>query len=200
MEKEKLKIDKLEDITEIRKLDAAMDLMESAKQKLTGMFEGMGMILKTAKKSLLNLETEKAALQKIKAEQEEEISGLTGQQMDLLKEYEAVKVELEKFTRSAVSGDGDVSFEDMTATLGIYRVLLEEIWQSQPHFKVLLLLHGDAEVMDLDHLKNASGIAGAMVLRACHELAKANLITFDIETKQAKLVRRLFPKRNKKDE
>lgn len=181
---------------EIKKLDAAKMIMQSAQKNMIEMFGGIEKIIENTKTSFINLDAEKSRLDQIRKEQENKISGMTDEQAKLLKEYEAVKEELEKFTRMAVA-DGEVRIEDMKATLTIYRILLEEIWQSQPHFKVLWLLHGDQEEMDVDQLKGASGIGGAMILHACHELAKANLITFSMETKKAKLIRRLFPKPNK---
>lgn len=182
---------------EIKKLDAAKVIMQSAQKNMTEMFTGIEKIIDNAKFTLTSLEKEKIRLNNVSREQETKITGLTDKQARLLKEYESVKEELEKFTRMAVA-DGEVRVEDMKATLTIYRILLEEIWQSQPHFKVLWLLHGDREDMDVDQLKGASGVSGAMILHACHELSKANLITFDLETKKAKLVRRLFPKRDRR--
>ncbi len=185
---------------EIKKLDAALNIVHTAQKNLTEMFGGIEKIIGNSKKTLLSLEEEKQNLELIKQEQESQISGLTDQQKQLLKEYAAVKEELEKFTRMAVEDGGEIKLEDMQATLAIYRVLLEEIWQSQPHFKVLWLLHGDRDQMTVEQLKSASGISGAMVLRACHELSHANLIEFDPDNKTAKLVRRLFSRKSKKKE
>ena len=92
------------------------------------------------------------------------------------------------------SGEDEFNIENMRATLSIYRVLLEEIYSSQPHFKVLFLLHAIDE-MTADQLKGASGIGGAMILRACHELRRADLIKFDEDTHVAKLIKRFFPKK-----
>ncbi len=117
--------------------------------------------------------------------------------MKLLKEYEQVKEELEKFAKVA-SDDGIIKLEDMKETLAVYRILLEDIFQSQPHFKVLHVLHGDADSMSFDQLKGATGISGVGILHACHELAAASLIDFDTDTKYVKLIRRLFPKRELK--
>jgi hypothetical protein len=168
---------------EIKKLDNAYAIIQDAESKFSEIWGPLKNTIQVAKSSLLN--------------QANEISGLTDKQKQLLKEYEVLKEELEKFSRLAVSSGETVKIEDMQASLAIYRVLLEEIWQSQPHFRVLFLLHGDTPEMDVDRIKAASGVSGAMVLRACHELAKANLITFNIENKTAKLVKRLFPKREK---
>ena len=186
---------------ELKKLEAALDLVFSAEANMKGLFDGLVKIINKTKDNFNSLEQQKQILedQKIDLEkkakkQAKEISGLNQEQIHLLQEYEGLKEELEKFTRMA-SGDGEIKIEDMRATLAIYRVLLEEIYSSQPHFKVLFLLHGDADEMSIDHLKGASGIGGAMILRACHELHRANLIKFDEDAHMAKLEMRFFPKK-----
>lgn len=186
---------------ELKKLEAALDLVFSAEANMKGLFDGLVKIINKTKDNFNSLEQQKQILedQKIELEkkakkQAKEISGLTQNQMNLLKEYEGVKEELEKITRMA-SGDDEFRIEDMRATLAIYRVLLEEIYSSQPHFKVLFLLHGDADEMTIDQLKGASGIGGAMILRAVHELHRANLIKFDEDSHMAKLEMRFFPKK-----
>lgn len=182
---------------EIEKINAAVKIMDAAQKNLIEMFRGIETIMGNTKNAIIQLDSEKQNLEKIKNDQANQISGLTDKQKQLLKEYEGVKEELEKFTKMAIA-EGEVKIEDMKATLMIYRILLEEIWQSQPHFKVLYLLHGDKEEMTVDDIKSASGVSGAMVLRACHELSKANLISFDMDNKKAKLIKRLFPKKEKK--
>lgn len=186
----------------IEKLDAALDILHSAESNISGLLSGLDRIISATRDDFVELEvqkeyleSQKQALQEKTTKQEHEISGLTNEQHKLLVEYAQVKEELEKFTKIA-SDSEEISLDDMRATLSIYRALFEEIYASQPHFKVLYLLHGDAETMSVDHLKSASGIGGAMILRACHELKKANLIDFNMDTKQAKLIQRLFHKKN----
>ena len=76
--------------------------------------------------------------------------------------------------------------------MSIYNVLLQEIWQGQPHFRILLMLHGEREEMTRDEIKKTTGILGAMVLRALHELDNINLLDYNEDTKLVKLKRRLF--------
>ena len=182
----------------IQKLDAALEILQSAEANINGLLSGLGSVISATKDDFIELEIQKEYLEaqqkalQVKAKkQAREISGLTSEQEKLLLEYAQVKDELEKLTKIA-SDSEEISIDDMRATLSIYRALFEEIYASQPHFRVLYLLHGDAEELTVDHLKSASGIGGAMILRACHELKKANLIEFDLDTKKAKLIHRLF--------
>jgi len=190
----------------LKKLEAALDLVFNAESKMSGLFDGLVKIINNTKDNFISLEHQKKILEEQKIEleekakeQEQEISGLTNDQMILLSEYEGVKEELEKITLMA-SGEDEFRIEDMRATLSIYRVLLEEIYSSQPHFKVLFLLHGATDEMTVDQIKGASGISGIMILRACHELNRAELISFDEDTHVVKLLKRFFPKKIKKTE
>lgn len=49
--------------------------------------------------------------------------------------------------------------------------------------------------MTREQLKNTTGISGAMVLRAIHELVKIDLVEYDEERSLVKLKKRLFEKK-----
>ena len=191
------------EFNEIQRLNNAMQLLKKAEMKVSDIFDGLAEVIQNTKQDIINLEAERKELREakenlqIKADQQQkEISGLTNEQKELLKEYEEVKEELEKFTKVATS-IGTINLEDMRATLSIYGKLFKEVFASRPHFKILYMLHGDIQSMSLDQLKGAMGIGGALILRACHELANANLIEFDENTHNIKLLKRFFPKREK---
>lgn len=188
---------------ELDKLDAALNLLRNTRKNITQLFSELEGIISTTKLDIVELreqqgflEEEKLRLQKRAEEQQKEITGLTQEQHQLLEEYANVKLELEKLTKLA-SGDENVSIQDMRAALSIYTSLFQEVYSTEAHFKILLLLHGESGEMTIEQLKGASGIEGAVILRACHELHKAKLIKFDFDSKTAKLERRLFPERKK---
>lgn len=133
----------------------------------------------------------KEQLEKEKEEKDQKIGDLTTEQMKLLDEYKKVKTELEKLSK-IVEDQEEFNIERIKALLSIYNILLEEIWQGTPHFRILLTLHGEQEEMSRDTIKNTTGIAGAMVLRAIHELANIDLIGYDEDKDMVKLKKRLF--------
>ena len=142
------------------------------------------------------LEGETQKLEKEKQERDQKIGAMTGEQMKLLDEYEKVKVELQKFAQtSADQEEMELNFERIQALLSIYRVLIEEIWQGQPHYRVLYTLHGEKEEMTREELKNTTGIGGAFILRSVQELANVGLLEYNEDTGTSKLKKRLFPKR-----
>jgi chromosome segregation ATPase len=142
-----------------------------------------------------NLENEKKKLEQEKQERDQKIGSLTEEQKRLLKEYASLKVELKKFAKLAEEAESqDLDVERITALLSIFRVLVEKIWQGQPHYKVLKVLHGERKVMTREELKNTTGIGGAYILRAVQELANVDLIEHNIDTGTVTLKQRLYSK------
>ena len=124
---------------------------------------------------------------------DQKIGSLTEEQQRLLGEYESLKVELKKLAKVAEEAEEtEFNFERIKALLTIYAVLIEEIWQGQPHYRILLVLHGDKEEMSREEIKKTTGISGAFVLRAVQELAKVDLVEYNEDTSTVKLKRRLF--------
>lgn len=131
-----------------------------------------------------------------KKERDQKIGSLTEEQVKLLDEYQKVKVELSKFMKVAEEAESaEYNFERVRALLSIYTVLVSEIWEGQPHYRILLTLHGDKEEMTRDEIKTTTGIGGAFVLRSVQELAKVGLVEYDMDTGTVKLKERLFPKK-----
>jgi chromosome segregation ATPase len=143
-----------------------------------------------------NLEEAKIKLELEKQERDQKIGSLTEEQIKLLDEYQKVKVELQKFmTAAAEAEEAEFNFERVRALLSIYTVLVSEIWQGQPHYRILNILHGEKESMSREEIKNTTGIAGAFVLRAVQELAKVELVDYNMDTQKVKLKKRLFEKK-----
>ncbi len=139
------------------------------------------------------LEEETQKLEKEKQERDQKIGSLTEEQKRLLKEYASLKVELKKLAKVAEeSHESEFDFERIKVLLSITQLLISEIWQGQPHYRILLTLHGEKEEMSREHIKNTTGISGAMVLRAVHELVKIDVLEYDEDTSMVKLKKRLF--------
>ena len=190
-----------------------IDVLETAKTELITLEkdrEQLSQDKKTLEMEKVQLEQEKAKLEKDKQileqetqklelekqERDQRIGTMTEEQKRLLKEYENVKVELAKFAKLAEEAESqDLDFERITALLSIFRVLVEKIWQGQPHYRILMTLHGEKETLTRDELKNTTGIGGAYILRAVQELANVELVDHDIDTSQVTLRQRLYSKK-----
>jgi len=186
-----------------KELSQEKELLEGEKDQLeeaTKMLEGDKKQLELEK---TNLESEKKKLEeatkqleKEKQERDQKIGSLSEEQKRLLKEYASLKVELKKFAKIAEeSQDSELNFERIQALLSIFRVLVEKIWQGQPHYQVLKVLHGEKAVMTREELKNTTGIGGAYILRAIQELANVDLVEHDIDTGTVTLRQRIYSKK-----
>ena len=184
-----LETDKVELSKEKAKLEQEKKQLEESKNKL----ESEKKLLETDKKKLEE-ETKKLELEK--EERDQKIGSLTEEQMKLLDEYQKVKVELENFMKVAEEAEeAEYNFERVRALLSIYSVLVSEIWQGQPHYRILMTLHGEKEEMTREQIKTTTGIGGAFVLHSVQELAKVGLVEYDMDTSTVKLIKRLFPKK-----
>ncbi len=169
--------------------------LENEKEKLETEKKGLEIATRKLAEAKNQLEEETKQLSKDKQERDEKIGAMTEEQMKLLKEYEKVKEELSKFAKLAEEAESqELNFERIQALLSIFRVLVEKIWQGQPHYKILLVLHGDKESMTREELKNTTGIGGAYILRAVQELANVDLVEHDIDTGTVTLKKRLYSK------
>jgi len=171
------------------------NLLEEEKTQLeqaTRMLESEKLNLEQEKRKL---EEETQKLEKEKQERDQKIGQLTGEQLKLLDEYKNLKIELKKFAKITQNQeDAEFNFDRIKALLSITQLLIEEIWQGQPHYKIILILHGDKSEMTREEIKNTTGISGAMVLRAIHELAKIGVVKYEEESSKVTLLRRLFDK------
>ena len=190
-----------------------IEVLETAKTELLVLEkdkEQLSRDKKTLEEEKVQLEQEKAKLEKDKQvledetyklglekqERDKKIGTLTEEQSRLLKEYEKVKIELSKFAKLAEEAESqDLDFERITALLSIFRVLVEKIWQGQPHYRILMTLHGEKETMSREELKNSTGIGGAYILRAVQELANVDLVDHDIDSGTVTLIQRLYSRK-----
>ncbi len=170
-------------------LEKEKNLLEEEKTKLESEKQNLERDKKKLEDATKKLELEKQ-------ERDQKIGSLTEEQMKLLDEYQKVKVELSKFMKVAEEAEeAEYNFERVRALLSIYTVLVSEIWAGQAHYRILITLHGDKEVMTRDELKTTLGIGGAFVLHSVQELAKVGLVDYDMDTSTVKLRERLFPKK-----
>ena len=184
-----LESDKVELSNEKEKLEKEKIFLEQEKSSLETEKQQLEIDKKTLEEGTRKLELEKQ-------EKDQQIGSLTEEQMKLLDEYEKLKVELKKFASAAAEAeDAEYNFERIKALLSIYTVLVSEIWQGQPHYRILMVLHGQKLTMSREEIKNTTGISGAFVLRAIQELAKVGLVEYDMDTNIVKLKKRLFPKK-----
>ncbi len=81
---------------------------------------------------------------------------------------------------------------DALKLLDIYLVLMGDVFNSSVHVRILLILHGEKPVYTLDELAKASGSRLLEVKQAVFDLRNANLVEYNDETQEIRLVNRFL--------
>ncbi len=81
---------------------------------------------------------------------------------------------------------------DVSDLLGIYIVLLETVFYGKPHARILYTLHDVKKPITRKNLADSSGIMPAQVLKAIHDLANENLVSYNEDTQQVTLKKEIM--------
>ena len=139
-------------------------------------------------------------VENIRSDANSEYTKLKADHEDLKGKYEEAKSKLDHIEGQLAETVGRLESMSKTTSKGVnamqlldvYLVLMEQVFESGPHVRLLLMLHGDAETYTLNDLKTASGISAIQVRQALFELRNANVLDFDDETQIVKLKQRFL--------
>ena len=81
---------------------------------------------------------------------------------------------------------------DAMKLLDIYLVLMGDVFNSAAHVKLLFIMHGQKETYTMEELTRATGMSGIQVRQAVFELRNSNIVTYNDDTTEAKLVTRFM--------
>ena len=81
---------------------------------------------------------------------------------------------------------------DAMKLLDIYLVLMGDVFNSAAHVKLLFIMHGQKETYTLEELTKATGMSGIQVRKAVFELRNSNIVTYNDDTTETKLVTRFM--------
>ncbi|MFO7837318.1 MAG: hypothetical protein R6V83_11800 [Candidatus Thorarchaeota archaeon] len=157
--------------------------------------------LKTEKTNLeqeLSEETEKldelkSQLESREETRDQELEILRAERDKLQAEMEQITQKLERvselYRETSVEKEAVQEKVDVSDLLGVYVLLLETVFYGKPHARILYTLHDIQTAINRKHLADSTGIQPAQVLKAIHDLANANLIEYDEETQEARLIK-----------
>ncbi len=103
----------------------------------------------------------------------------------LAKELERISVLYKELTGSQASR------EDLRDLLGIYITLMEEVFSGKAHFKVLSILHGEKMGWKREEIAKSTGISEIQLRQVLGELARAGILTYDVEHATVKLLKQI---------
>lgn len=81
---------------------------------------------------------------------------------------------------------------DALKLLDIYLVLMEGVFESNAHTRLLIMMHGEKEEYNLKELEQAAGISPLKIKQAMFELRNSGLVEYDEEKQIAKLKTRFM--------
>ena len=81
---------------------------------------------------------------------------------------------------------------DVSDLLAIYITLIETVFYGKPHARILYTLHDVKSAITRKNIASSTGIMPAAVLKAVHDLAAADLVSYDDETQEVALKKDIF--------
>lgn len=163
--------------------------------------------LEDAKQKLQNLDQEfeqtKAEIEKAKqdaasviSEKDEAVEIIRKERDELRAEMDQINNQLEKVSalyREASADKAKLQEKvDVSDLLAIYIMLIETIFGGKPHARILYTLHDTKAAITRKNLEASTGIMPASVIKAIHDLRNENLVSFDEETQEVKLIKEIL--------
>ncbi|MFX1262717.1 MAG: hypothetical protein ACFFAZ_11555 [Promethearchaeota archaeon] len=81
---------------------------------------------------------------------------------------------------------------DVSDLLAIYIILIENIFGGKPHARVLYTLHNTKTAITRKNIESSTGIMATAVMKAIHDLRNADLVSYDEETQEVKLIKEIM--------
>jgi len=141
------------------------------------------------------IQAEKAASD-LEASGASAVSGLQKERDELKREMDEITAKLDKvselYRETAAEKDKLKEKVDVSDLLAIYIILIEKIFGGKPHARVLYTLHNAKTTITRKNLESSTGIMPTAVIKAIHDLRNADLVSFNEETQEVKLVKDIF--------
>ena len=164
---------------EIRVREAKIQELENARREKEAQIEKLVKELEISKEKVSKSEDEIRKLEKSNMEMKQELQGIQEQFSKISEMYR----ELSKKKEEAIG---------IRELLTIYVTLLEQVFAGMPHAKILWLLHGAKNTLKREELVKTSGVQPAVILKSIYDLQNANLVTYDMNSQNVTLIKKLY--------
>ncbi|MFX0045756.1 MAG: hypothetical protein ACFE8Z_07905, partial [Candidatus Hermodarchaeota archaeon] len=126
----------------------------------------------------------------------EEIETLRKERDELQAEMDEITGKLERvselYRETAAEKDKLQEKVDVSDLLAIYIVLIENIFGGKPHARVLYTLHNTKTAITRKNIESSTGIMPTAVIKAIHDLRNADLVSYDEESQEVKLIKEIM--------
>ncbi|MFW9800274.1 MAG: alanine-zipper protein [Candidatus Thorarchaeota archaeon] len=180
------KIDSLE--TEVENASSEAEQLRTEKREAE---EKAWAAEEKAQKAEEELETLKSDTAK-----DDEITTLKGERDALQAEMDEITGKLERvselYRETAAEKEKLQEKVDVSDLLAIYIMLIENIFGGKPHARVLYTLHNTKAAITRKNIEASTGVMPTAVIKAIHDLRNAELVSFDEESQEVKLIKEIM--------
>jgi len=160
--------------------------IQEAKAKL----EEINQELEQTKSEISKARDDAASLQ---SEKDEAVDAIRKERDELRAEMDQINSQLERVSalyREASAEKAKLAEKvDVSDLLAIYIMLIENIFGGKPHARILYTLHDTKAAINRKNLEASTGIMPAAVIKAVHDLRNADLVSYDEDTLEVKLIK-----------
>ncbi len=127
---------------------------------------------------------------------DDEIATLKGERDALQAEMDEITGKLERvselYRETAAEKEKLQEKVDVSDLLAIYIMLIENIFGGKPHARVLYTLHNTKAAITRKNIEASTGVMPTAVIKAIHDLRNADLVSFDEESQEVKLIKEIM--------
>ncbi|MHA2003279.1 MAG: hypothetical protein ACW975_02195 [Candidatus Thorarchaeota archaeon] len=146
--------------------------------------------------SKLRSSSEELEALKLDTAKDSEIDELRSERDELRAEMDEINSKLERVSElyRETSAEKEKLQEkvDVSDLLAIYIILIENIFGGKPHARVLYTLHNTKTAITRKNIESSTGIMATAVMKAIHDLRNAELVSYDDDTQEVKLIKEIM--------
>lgn len=139
------------------------------------------------------LDQVKTQVSEIESSKDEAVDELRRERDDLRKEMDEINAQLnrvsELYREASAEKEALEEKVDVSDLLAIYITLIETVFYGKPHARILYTLHDVKTAITRSNIASSTGIQPAVVLKAVHDLANADLVSYDEESQEVNLIK-----------
>jgi uncharacterized phage infection (PIP) family protein YhgE len=164
---------------QVKELTSKLEEAEKARDELVAAREEMAELKTRADEAEASKSEAEETLRKERDELKKEMDEITGQLTRVSELYREASAEKESLQEKV----------DVSDLLAIYITLIETVFYGKPHARILYTLHDVKSAITRKNIVSSTGIQPAVVLKAVHELAAADLVSYDENTQEVELTK-----------
>ena len=164
---------------QVKELTSKLEEAERARDDLTAAREEIAELKTRADEAEASKGEAEETLRRERDELKREMDEITGQLTRVSELYREASAEKEALQEKV----------DVSDLLAIYITLIETVFYGKPHARILYTLHDVKSAITRKNIVSSTGIQPAVVLKAVHELAAADLVSYDENTQEVQLTK-----------